>query len=142
MNINKILAGLVMAGAAATALAQDGAVGKVDTIYVREAKGLFIEKKLVRNNPSKDLWVNVRLVTGEAASELYKVPAELAIERGDLVAMRDGDPTPASMNLLPIDNKVTQLVARSDTLQAMLFGIPNTGVTKPYSIAMWLNPAN
>jgi hypothetical protein len=105
----------------------------VDTVYVREAKGLYIEKKLLRKIEHKELWVDVRFATalpGDPKSELFQVPADIAIERGDLVATRIGEPTLRSMNLLPVVSRVTRLVARHDTLMAMAFGISNSRRTQ------------
>jgi hypothetical protein len=135
MRFNKIFAGLLMAGATVSALAQsDGVTGnsmisKVDTVFVREARGLYIEKKLLHRTASKDLWVEVRSASslpGDPKSELFRVPADIAIERGDLVTMRTGDSTASNMNLLPESNKVTQVVAKYDTLMAMTFGLPKS----------------
>ncbi len=92
MILNRLLAALVIGGAAASAVAQsDGAsgdapVGKVNAVYVREARSLFIEKKLLRKVTGKELWVDVRAasqVVETAVGELFEVPADIAIERGD-----------------------------------------------------------
>jgi len=135
MRLNKIIAGLLVTGAAASALAQsdgvkgDAVIGKVNTVYVLEAKGLYIEKKLLRKTENKEVWVDIRLATsipGEPTGELFQVPADIAIERGDLVATRVGDLTPRIMGLLPEVSRVTLLVAKHDTLMAMAFGLSNS----------------
>jgi hypothetical protein len=135
MTLNKIFTGLLIAGAATSALAQSDSaidtpvISKVDTVYVREAKGLYIEKSLLRHIDGKQLWVDVRLATmvaGETASELFQVPADLAIERGDLVTTRIGDTTALSLKLIPEVSRVATLVAKSDTLMAMTFGHTNS----------------
>jgi hypothetical protein len=135
MRLNIIIAGILVAVASAPTLAQSDSaadnsmISKVDTVYVREANGLYIEKKLLRKTEHRELWVDVRFATtpvGEPNSELFKVPADIAIERGDLVAARFGDPTPRNMKLLPETNRVTGLVAKHDTLMAMTFGLSNS----------------
>jgi hypothetical protein len=57
---------------------------------------------------------------------MFKAPVDVAIERGDLVATRIGDDSvqEMSLNLIPTPNKVTELVARHDSLMAMTFGLP------------------
>jgi hypothetical protein len=128
MKLTKILAGLLMSGAVVSACASSE-IGKVDRVYVREARGLYFEKKLLRRTEGKEVWVNVRgatMVSDKSTGEMFKVPADLAIERGDLVATRIGDESLRDLNLVPIPNKVTQLVARHDTLMAMTFGLPTT----------------
>jgi hypothetical protein len=136
MRAKRIIAVLLLAGIAAPGLAQSpsaagsSTIGKVDTVYVREARGLFFEKKLLRTAGRNELWVDVRLATslaGDPRSELFRVPEDIAIERGDLVTTQYGDSTPLALKLLPEPNKVTQLVARHDTLMAMTFGLPNAG---------------
>jgi hypothetical protein len=133
MRLNKILAGLLMTGAIVSATAHaDGvpentAVGKVDAVYVREARGLFIEKKLLRHSEDKEVWVDVRgaaTVAATTTGEMFQVPADLAIRRGDLVATRMGDASGLEFKLIAIPNKVTQLVAPHDSLMAMTFGLP------------------
>ena len=135
MKLNKILAGLLMTGAVISPVAYadggpgDAAVGKVDRLYIREARELFIEKKLLRRSEDKEVWVDVRTpatVASQTTGEMFKVPADLAIERGDLVATRVGDESGRFLNLIPIPNKVTQLVAPHDSLMAMTFGLPKS----------------
>src|SRR5258706_9300326 len=132
MILNRLLAALVIGGAAASAVAQsDGAsgdapVGKVNAVYVREARGLFIEKKLVRSFTGKELWVDVRAasqVAETAVGELFEVPADIVIERGDLVATRIGDPSARNWNLIPEVNRVTSLAVKHDTSMPMAFGL-------------------
>jgi len=135
MKRNQWVVGLLIAAATASASAQPGGsgnntvIGKVDTVYVRESKWLYIEKKLVRKVENEDLWVDVRFANpfpGDLGSELFQLPAHTAIERGDLVATKLGDQTALDMKLLPEVNQVTQLVAKHDTLIAMTFGLSNS----------------
>lgn len=133
MRLNNMLAGLLMTGAIVSATAHaDGvpgntAVGKVDAVYVREARGLFIEKKLLRHTEGREVWVDVRgaaTVAATTTGELFQVPADLVIQRGDLVATQMGDDSGLEFKLIAIPNKVTQLVAPHDSLMAMTFGLP------------------
>ena len=135
MKLKKMIAGLLMSAAITpiSAYAGDAAdistVGKVDAVYVREARGLFIEKKLVRKFEDQEIWVDVRTATAladNAGGGMFKVPSELRLERGDLVATRVGDESARGLNLIPIPNQVTQLVARHDTLMAITFGLPTS----------------
>jgi hypothetical protein len=135
VRLNNVLAGVLISGAieSTAAHAEDRpgnvTIGKVDRVYVREFRGLYIEKKLLRHNEGKELWVDVRdpaTAASQTIGEMFKVPADLAIERGDLVATRYGDESGAYLNLIPTPNKVTQLVARHDTLMAMMFGLPKS----------------
>jgi hypothetical protein len=135
VKLNAMIVGLLVAGSAVSAMAfADGesastTVGKVDRVYVCEARGLFIDKKILRRTAGKEIWVDVRgatMAADHATGELFKVPAELAIERGDLVATQLGDQSVRALNpnLIPTPNIVTQLVAPHDSLMAMMFGLP------------------
>jgi hypothetical protein len=135
MTLIKIVSGALLAAAAGSVLAQDdgatgnSAVSKVAAVYVREARGLYYEKALLRRAEDKALWVEVRFadaLTGGVKSELFLVPAGVAIERGDLVVTRAGDESPRNLNLLPDVSRVTRLVAKHDTLMAMAFGLSNS----------------
>jgi len=131
MKLNKIFAGLFMAGAIVSAIAhaeepEDAVVGKVGRVYVRECQGLFVEKQLLRHSKGKEIWADVRTpatVASQTTGEMFKVPANLAIEHGDLVATRYGDESGAYWNLISIPNEVTKLVASHDNLMAITFGL-------------------
>ena len=134
MRIDKIIAGLVFAAVTLPALAQqtaangDTLVGKIETIFVREARALYYEKKLLRKTDGKELWAEIRFahqLQDGSRGELAQLPANSALERGDLVEIRVADMMPPGLPLLPDVTRVTSLVAKSDTLQAMLFGLPN-----------------
>ena len=142
MQRGKLFAALVIAGFATASFAQDneghadGAVGKVERVYVREATGLFIDQKLMRRAERKEIWVDVRgpeQVGAATTGELFKIPDGFDVTRGDLVAVRLGDAWGRSFNLLPLENQVTQLVAPRDSLMALTFGVPKS------SARMWLN---
>jgi hypothetical protein len=123
-----LISGVMAAAAQAAGVADNSMIGKVDTVYVGEARGLYIEKKLLRKIEDKKLWVDVHRANslpGMLDSELFQVPADMAVERGDLVATQFGDQTPRDLKLIPVENRLTALVARHDTLMAMTFGLPN-----------------
>ena len=135
MKLNAMIAGLVMAGSVVSATAYaDGepasdTIGKVSRVYVAEARGLYVEKKLMRHTAGKDIWADVRsaaVVASDATGDMFKVPADMAIERGDLVATQAGDSSAHTLdpNLMATPNKITRLVAPHDSLTAMMFGLP------------------
>jgi hypothetical protein len=103
-------------------------IGRVDAVYVREARGLYYEKKLMRGTEQKEAWVEVHFASSPPVgpeSGLFKVPANISAERGDLVATRNGDATPSDMHLLPDVGRVTALVATHGTPMAMNFDNPD-----------------
>ena len=133
MKFVYFVAGLPLALLAAPALAQQddagnkSLIGKVETVYVREARGLYFEKKLVRRAEGKELWAEIRLPqpsSGGSSSELARLPADVAIETGDLVETRIVEPMPQNRALLEV-NQVIKVVAKHDTLPALLFGLFN-----------------
>ena len=144
MKLDYIVWGLLLATGASPVLAQQPATAnsgaltaRVETVYVRESRGLFIEKKLLKRTGEKELWAEVRIenpVRREYVTELAKLPANVAIERGDLVAAvitestRPGSTQFAQSNRagiapFPEINRVTALLAKHDSLRAMLFGL-------------------
>jgi hypothetical protein len=129
---------LLTAAGFAPGLAQAGGdgdvIGRVETVYVRESRDFFIEKKLLRKTAGKELWVAVN-VAQESKSELYRMPADVKIERGDMVATQAGDSKFHSMNLVPQGNRVTELVAPRDTLMAMSSGLSTGTDARIYSVA-------
>ena len=134
MRIDKIIAGLVFAAVTLPAAAQqtpangNTLIGKVETIYVREARDLFYEKKLLHKIDGKELWAEIRSAAqmqNGASGELAQLPATVTIARGDLVEIRVAGMMPRGLPLLPEVTHVTSLVAKNDTMQAMLFGLPD-----------------
>ena len=134
MKLSALISVLVMTGITVSAARADGTpasdtIGKVNRVYVAEARGLFIEKKLTKRTGGKEIWVDVRsklMITNDEVGELFKVPTDMAIERGDLVATQIGDVSVRSLNpnLIATPNQVTQLIAPHDSLLAMMFGLP------------------
>ena len=127
MRLNKIITALLVAGMTAAALAQPvTTTAKIQTVYVRESRGLFYEKKLLTGAANKPLWAEVRMATetpGDVKTELVRVPANLPVEQGDVVSIRSGDESALTMNLIPEISRVTGVVARHDTLAAMTYGV-------------------
>jgi hypothetical protein len=119
---------LLTAAGFAPGLAQAGggavgdAVGRVETVYVRESRDLFIEKKLVQKTAGRELWVEVNFAQ-ESNPELYRMPVDVKIERGDVVATHAGDSKLHANNLVPQVNRVTEVVAPHDRVMAMSFGL-------------------
>jgi hypothetical protein len=145
MKLDHFVCGIVLAAATSAALAQQAvATGRVETVYVRESRNLFIEKKLLKRSENKELWAEVRIenpLSKEYVTELAKLPDAMAVDRGDLVETAISEstllgvaqfapvkPFAVSAGLMPFPevNRVTALVAKHDTLRAMLFGLNNS----------------
>jgi hypothetical protein len=148
MKLEHIASGLLLAALAASAPAQnvDGnhLTGQVERIYVRESRSLFIEKKLIRKPAERELWAEVRIenpLRREYTTELAQLPQNVNIEHGDLVDTMITDASllgvaqfsqprlyamPSGPAPLPEINRVTALLAKHDTLRAMLFGLNNS----------------
>ena len=144
MATHKWVIGLVVAGAVSAACAESGeatthgVIGKVGTVYVSEARGLYIEKKLLKKIENKELWADVRFENSrpdDTNYEMFKLPPEATIEPGDLVNTKTGDNSALAFKLLPDPNKITQLVAKRDTLMAMTFGLPKSPKTVEWFLA-------
>src|SRR5258707_671734 len=134
MPTNKLLAGLIIAIGSVCAQPSeslaDEMVGKVGTVFVRESRGLYIEKKLLRKVENKELWADIHFETsrvGHVVYELFKLSPEAAIEHGDWVMTKVGDSSGLAYNILAEPNEVTKLVAKHHALMAMTFGLPKSG---------------
>ena len=134
MKLVHFVAVLPLALLAAPGLAQqDNAgnknqIGKVGTVYVREARGLYIEKNLMRRTEGKELWAEVRLPQSSgssSSSELAKLPQDVAVETGDVVETRLVEPVYGDVAQLEV-NRVIRVVAKHDTLPAMLLGLADS----------------
>lgn len=95
-----IMLALLLAAPIAVAAQQMEARGglvnsTVDSLYVREHNGLFIETRLLpKSRRDKDLWALVRYpVPGNArgGSELTQVPSDMALRAGDKVEVYLGE---------------------------------------------------
>jgi len=77
--------------------ASDGlsVIGRVDSIYIREHHGLYIETRLVpRDARGKELWALVRYAAsanGGPGSELTRIPAGIELRDGDVVEISTGE---------------------------------------------------
>jgi hypothetical protein len=144
MKLEYIVCGFLFAAVASPVVAQQSATansgamtGRIETVYVRESRNFFIEKKLLKRPSEKDLWAEVRVENPghtEYVTELAKLPENVSIERGDLVEAVITEPAPQSsaqfarnnaggLAPFPEVNRVTALLAKRDTLRAMLFGL-------------------
>jgi hypothetical protein len=131
VRLDRLIAGVVIAGAAISALAQqDGAdklVGKVQNVYVREANNLFYEKKLVRRAATTELWAEIRFAQetgGGTTSAMAKLGRDASIERGDVVVVWIPETGPADLPLLADTPLVEALIAGRDTVGALGFALP------------------
>jgi hypothetical protein len=149
MKLDQIVPALLFAAIASSALAQQSVAnsgpltGRIETVFVRESRNLFIEKKLLKRSKDKELWAEVRVensLRNEYVTELAQLPENMIVERGDLVEAVIADsalsgfaplsqfsPYAIAGGLAPLPeiNRITALVARRDTLRAMLFGLYN-----------------
>jgi hypothetical protein len=131
MDLLRLLPAVLLAAAALPALAQDtgtGAiVGKVVNIYVRESTNFYIETGLLRHAAGKQHWTEVRFAAPLAdgrTSELVRLPDARAVERGDIVRAQLVDSRPFVPGLIPEVNRMVALVAKHDTIAAMMFDLP------------------
>jgi len=113
------------------------AAGRVETVMVKQARGFFIEKKLLRKTDDKEVWVEVRFPAtylNGPDTNVFQVPENTTLERGDIVMAEVADQSPRVFKLLAGENQVTSLVARHDTLQALLFDVRSRRVAyNPYT---------
>ena len=132
MNRKLIFATIAAAVAIAPAYADNtgdhgqAAAGRVETVLVKEARGFFIEKKLLRKTDDKEIWVEVRFPASYLSgpdTNVFQVPENVALERGDIVMAEIADQSPRVFKLIAGENQVTSLVAKRDTLQALLFDV-------------------
>ena len=142
MKRNLMIAAIAMSATIAPAYAgQDegqSAAGRVETVMVKEARGLYIEKKLVRKAEDKEVWVEVRFPgsgMNGAQTDLFQVPENATLERGDIVVAEVADQSPRVFSLIADVNRVTSLVARHDTLYALLFDMgTRRAASAPYAL--------
>ncbi len=131
MKFARLLGAMLFATAAVPCFAQQnadgGIVGKVETFYVRESANFFIEKSLVRRPRNNEQWTEVRFarpLTDGRKSEIVRLPDDAKVERGDLVSTQLADKRDFVPGLIPEVNRMVSLVAKSDTLAAMVFDLP------------------
>lgn len=143
MKLNHFACGLLFALAVWPAFAQTTSelTGRIETVYVRASRNFFIEKKLLKKAPALEWWAEIKIenpLANEYTTELVQLPREFIVERGDLVeasipqaALSGLAPlfqpvlyaVPRGVAPMPELGRVTALVARHDTLRAMLFGM-------------------
>jgi hypothetical protein len=124
-------AGWLLVAALAAGCATDNSVGgsshigKVESLYVEQYNGVFVDRQVAGDDADKAVWVYVTfdqpLADGRrfATAVLEQDPG---VEAGDLVQLRfarDGDP---QGNALPAHNQVIALIAKHDSAQARAFG--------------------
>ena len=145
MKTFKCIIALLAALAAAPGLAENtdaGAVtGKVVNIYVRDANNFYIEAGLVHDKAGKQQWTEVRFAAPLAdgrTSEMVRMPDATIVERGDLVSTRLVEKRDSLPGLIPAVNRMVALVAKHDTLAAMLFDMQQPGEKSvlPYAQAL------
>ena len=98
-------------------------LSKVESLFVREHEGLFIESRLLtRARHNKEVWALVRfdaMVHGRTGSELMRVPAEVELRTGDIVEVSLAEPkTITSVGPIRIAGRVIKRVATDTQLAA------------------------
>ena len=144
MKFFRIVAALFLAAALPAFADSTGAgeiVGKVVKFYIRESNNFFIETSLLRNSGSREQWTEVRFASPLAdgrMTELVRMPDNAKVERGDLVSAQLHSNRDLVPGLIPEVNRMVALVAKHDTLQAMMFDLPKPvpGATLPYVQAL------
>jgi hypothetical protein len=131
----------VLAAWPAAAENTDAIVGKVVKIYIREANNFFIETSLVRSSGNREHWTEVRFAAPLAdgrKTELVRLPESTKVERGDLVSAQLAEKRDFIPGLIPEVNRMVALVAKHDTLAAMLFDMQQPGDKSvlPYAQAL------
>jgi len=143
MKLYRLAAAFVLAVSALPVMAEDtGAViGKVDKIYVRESANFFIEKSLLRRPRNQEQWSEVRFAEPLAdgrKSELVRLPDSVNVERGDLVSAQLADKRDTLPGLIPEVNRMVSVVAKHDTLAAIMYDLPKPmpGAVLPFVQAL------
>jgi hypothetical protein len=136
MNHTRLIATLFAALAVTPLFAQDtdanAVIGKVERHYVRESPNFFIEKRLVRKPRNDEQWTEVRFAAPLAdgrKSEIVRLPQTASVERGDLISTQIVDKRDAMPGLIPEENRMISLVAKHDTLAAIMFDLPKPSPT-------------
>ena len=131
----------VLAAWPAAAENTDAIVGKVVKIYIREANNFYIETSLVRSSDNREHWTEVRFAAPLAdgrKTELVRLPEATKVERGDLVSAQLAEKRDFVRGLIPEVNRMVAMVAKHDTLAAMLFDMQQPGEKSvlPYAQAL------
>ena len=126
MKRHLIIAAMTMLSAIAPAHAgNDGAgaenaAGRVESVMVRDAHEAWVK-----------VWLPANRARG-SRSDLFQVPEDVTLERGDIVMVQTaghGLDNPAAGG-----NRITSVLARHDTLYAMLFEISVGGARGSYKL--------
>lgn len=120
------LATLLVAAAPAFGQQSDKAVvGKVEGTYVRESESVFIDTRIATTTRGRQVWSDVRFATPLAdgrARELALMPPESKVGIGDVVEARIADRQIDDWVDVPETSRMTRLVAKRDSIEAVLFG--------------------
>jgi hypothetical protein len=107
--------------------------GMVERLYVadRFSKALFLGIKIHKPAPGQELWAELRPADG-TPSVMAQLPAAARVETGNIVEaqLAQHDATlPASLDKLALI-RVTKVVAKHDTPDALAFGLSKDGGPK------------
>ena len=120
------LVGVLVQGCASDQRAESNLhVGKIQSVYVEEYKGVFVDQAVVGSGSGKPLWVYVTFAQPLADGRMFAtamLTVDPRAEPGDLVELQM---TPSSSDsAAPTSSYVTALVAKKGTVQARDFGKP------------------
>ena len=128
----ELASGLAFARLAGAEPPRAGVVeSRVESLFVREHEGLFIETRLLtRGRQGRELWALVRFEAakhGHSGTELTKVPQNMALRAGDIVEVSLAEPKSiASVGPMRVVGQVVRRLAASDTLFAGPATVPRT----------------
>jgi hypothetical protein len=117
-----VLAASISACADLPQVESNSVIGKVDGVFIREHRGLYVETSLIpRDQRGKELWALVRFaapVEGGRTSELTMIPPGVALRTGDAVEISLGDNGGITSGPLPTVSRVVRRVDGVQTLAA------------------------
>ena len=124
IELNKVVLALAVAMllGISSARAEEGPVGKVRGLYAEAARGVMVEGA----RAGAASWAEVDFGAGSAQPRrrvMVRLPADLAVQTGDLVAVRLARPPMAIGMLAPMPemSRATQIAAKWFTPQAEAF---------------------
>jgi len=121
------LVGVLAQGCASDQRAESNLhVGKIQSVYVEEYNGVFVDQAVVGSGSGKPLWVYVTFAQPLADGRIFAtamLTADPGVEPGDLVELQM-NPSSSNIAAAPTSSYVTTLVAKKGTVQARDFGKP------------------
>lgn len=106
-----VVSGCTLIGAAHA----DEQIGVVRQVFTRAAPGLLLDARIAGNAADAQTWVEVGPHHPDEDTQFAQAPRELALERGDIVAIEDASALPDG------EPRVVRLVARHGTRDALVW---------------------